>query len=121
MGILQARIKILKWVAMLSFRGSSQSRDRNQVSALQADSLLSEPPGIEQFPGPSINSAFAWSLFCLLGKLISSLLKNVRDPGRSKNNVLEGFWRVFSFTKIMSTVGAALVFYHLAQSLSLVR
>ena len=39
-GILQARI--LEWVAMLSSRGSSQHRDRTQVSQLQADSLLSE-------------------------------------------------------------------------------
>ena len=37
--ILQARI--LEWVAMSSSKGSSQSRSL----ALQADSLLSEPPG----------------------------------------------------------------------------
>ena len=42
MGILQARI--LKRVAMPSSRGSSQPRDRT-VSALQADSLPSEPSG----------------------------------------------------------------------------
>ena len=42
-GILQARI--LEWVAMPSSRGSSQPRDRTQVSALQVDSLSSEPPG----------------------------------------------------------------------------
>ena len=42
-GILQARI--LEWVAMPSFRAYSQPRDRIQVSVLQADSLLSEPPG----------------------------------------------------------------------------
>ena len=39
MGILQARI--LEWVAMPSFRGSSQP----QPPALQVDSLPSEPPG----------------------------------------------------------------------------
>ena len=39
-GILQARI--LEWVAISFSRESSQSRDRIQ-SALQADSLLSEP------------------------------------------------------------------------------
>ena len=39
MAILQARI--LEWVAMPSSRGSSQPRS----PALQADSLLSEPPG----------------------------------------------------------------------------
>ena len=43
MGILQARI--LVWVAMLSPRGSSQPRDRTQVSCIEADSLPSEPPG----------------------------------------------------------------------------
>ena len=42
-GILQARI--LEWVAMPSSRGSSQPRDRTQVSALQADSLPAELPG----------------------------------------------------------------------------
>ena len=42
MGILQARI--LEWVAMPFSRGSSQPRDLTQVSALQVDSLLSEPP-----------------------------------------------------------------------------
>ena len=42
-GILQVRI--LEWVASPSSRGSSQPRDWIQVSALQADSLLSEPPG----------------------------------------------------------------------------
>ena len=46
-GILQARI--LEWVTMPSFRGSSQPRDRTQISCmslvLQADSLLSELPG----------------------------------------------------------------------------
>ena len=41
MGILQARI--LEWVDMTSSRGSSQLRDQTQVSALQVDSLPSEP------------------------------------------------------------------------------
>ena len=43
MEILQARI--LQWVAMPSSRGSSQPRDGTQVSRLQVDSVLSEPPG----------------------------------------------------------------------------
>ena len=42
-GILQART--LEWVAVPFSRGSSQPRNRTQVSALQADSLPSEPPG----------------------------------------------------------------------------
>ena len=41
MGILQVRI--LEWVAIPSSRGSSQPRDRTQVS--KVDSLPSEPPG----------------------------------------------------------------------------
>ena len=43
MGILQARI--LDWVAVPSSGGSSQPRDQTQVSALQADSLMTESPG----------------------------------------------------------------------------
>ena len=42
-GILQARI--LEWIAMPSSRGSSQPRDRTQVSHIALDSLPSEPPG----------------------------------------------------------------------------
>ena len=44
-GILQARI--LEWVAVPSSRGSSQPRDRSQVSRTADDSLPSEPPGPE--------------------------------------------------------------------------
>ena len=46
-GIPQTRI--LEWVAIPSSRGSFQPRDQTQVSALQADSLLSEPPGKPSF------------------------------------------------------------------------
>ena len=42
-GILQARI--LEWVTMPSSGGSSRPRDQTQVSALQADSSPSGPPG----------------------------------------------------------------------------
>ena len=42
-GILPART--LEWVAMPFSRGSSWHRDRTGSPALQADSLLSEPPG----------------------------------------------------------------------------
>ena len=45
-GILQARI--LEWAAISSSRRSSQPRDRTQVSALQADSLPSEPLGVKK-------------------------------------------------------------------------
>ena len=42
-GILQART--LEWVAISSSRESSWPKDQTWVPALQADSLLSEPPG----------------------------------------------------------------------------
>ena len=42
-GIFQARI--LEWVAIPFFSGSSQTKDQTQVSSLQADSLPPEPPG----------------------------------------------------------------------------
>ena len=42
-GILKARI--VEWVAISFSRGSSQSRDRTQFPALQADCLPSESPG----------------------------------------------------------------------------
>ena len=42
-GVLETRI--LERVAMPFSRGSSSSRDRTWSPALQADSLLSEPPG----------------------------------------------------------------------------
>ena len=42
-GILQNRIR--EWVAFPFSRGSSQPRDRTQVSCMQADSLPAELPG----------------------------------------------------------------------------
>ena len=42
-GISQARVP--RWVAISYSRGPSQPRDQTQVSALQADTLPSEPPG----------------------------------------------------------------------------
>ena len=42
-GVLQARI--LKWVVIPFSRGSSWPRDQTRSPTLQADSLLSEPPG----------------------------------------------------------------------------
>ena len=41
-GILQARI--LEWVVIPFFRGSSRPRDQTRSPALQADSLSFEPP-----------------------------------------------------------------------------
>ena len=41
-GILQARI--LEWVAMPSYRGSSQPRDQTQVSRIAGSFFTAEPP-----------------------------------------------------------------------------
>ena len=46
-GIFQARI--LEWVAKLSSRGSSQTRDRNQVSCIAGEFFTSEPLGRTMF------------------------------------------------------------------------
>ena len=45
-GILQARI--LQWVAISFYRGLSDSGFKPGLPALQADSLLSEPPGCKK-------------------------------------------------------------------------
>ena len=42
-GIFQARV--LEWVSISFSRGSSQPRDRTQVSCIAADALPPEPPG----------------------------------------------------------------------------
>ena len=42
-GILQARV--VEWVAVPFFRGSSQPRDQTQVSCIAVDSLPAVPPG----------------------------------------------------------------------------
>ena len=48
-GILQARI--LEWVAFPFSNGSSPPTDRTQISAIQADSLPSEPKGLAHYWG----------------------------------------------------------------------
>ena len=57
-GILQARI--LEWVAFLFCRGSSQPRDRTQVSALQANYLPAEPQGKPKNTGVGSLSLLQW-------------------------------------------------------------
>ena len=52
-GIFQARI--LEWVAIPFFRGSSQPRDQTQSPALQANSLPSEPPGKPKYSSKKHN------------------------------------------------------------------
>ena len=61
MGILQARI--LEWVAMPSSRGTSQPRNQTQSPALQADSLLSEPPGKPKHTGVGSLSPLLQGIF----------------------------------------------------------
>ena len=73
MGILQARI--LKWVAMPSSRGSSQPRDRTQVSHIAGRFFTLEPPGKPGvvFLPIRIQFGFFYKLFkCLCVKLSSS-------------------------------------------------
>ena len=67
-GILQARI--LEWVVVPSSRRSSQPRDRNHVSMLQLDSLLSEPPGKPRSEGWGPNSV---GLVVLLGEEVKEI------------------------------------------------
>ena len=70
LGILQARI--LEWVAIPFSRGSSQPRDQTQVSTLQVDSSLSEPPGMTKIPGMG-------SLSLLQGNLLNPGIE-LRSP-----------------------------------------
>ena len=74
MGILQARI--LKWVALPSSRGSSQPRDWTQVSSLQADSLLSEPPGITTSCGKFLENGNTRPPYLCLEKPVCELRSN---------------------------------------------
>ena len=57
-GILQARI--LEWVAVAFSRGSSQPRDRTQVSHIPADSLPAEPQGKPKNTGVGGLSLLQW-------------------------------------------------------------
>ena len=95
-GILQART--LEWVAMPSSRGSSQPRDRTQVSlgSLQVDSLPSEPPGKSKntglgslsllqgiFPTQELNQSLLhcrWILYQLSHKRSPRILEWVAYP-----------------------------------------
>ena len=45
LSVAMLQAKILEWVDMLSSRGSSQPRDRTQVSHIAGDSLSAEPQG----------------------------------------------------------------------------
>ena len=57
-GILQARI--LEWVAFPFSRGSSQPRDRNQVSRVAGNSLSAEPQGKPKSTGVGSLSLLQW-------------------------------------------------------------
>ena len=56
--ILQARI--LEWVAFLFSRGSSQLRDRTQVSHTAGGFFTAEPPGKPKNPGVGSLSLLQW-------------------------------------------------------------
>ena len=57
-GILHARI--LEWVAVPFSKGSSQPRDRTQVSHVAVDSLPAEPPGKSKNTGVGSLSLLQW-------------------------------------------------------------
>ena len=75
---LQART--LEWAAMPSSKGSSQPRDRAQVSTLQVDSLLSELPekptstGVGKYPFSRASSQprNQTRVSCIAGRFLSS-------------------------------------------------
>ena len=56
-----SRARILEWVTILFFRGSSQPRDRTRVSCI-TDSLLSELPGKPIRKMKSCINAHLWNL-----------------------------------------------------------
>ena len=96
-GILQERR--LEWVAMPCSRGSSQPRDRSQVSALWMDALLSEPPGKPKntgvgsvslcqgnFPTQELNQGL---LHC---RWILYQLSNLGSPSTKLSNSISTLW-----------------------------
>ena len=93
-GILQART--LEWVAMPSSRGSSQPRDRTQVSlgSLQVDSLPSEPPGKSKNTG--------------LGSL--SLLQGIFPTQELNQSLLHCRWILYQLSYQESPKGTLMLF-----------
>ena len=78
-GILQARI--LEWVVIPFSRGPSQSQSQPRSPTLQADSLLSEPPG-KPFQWLYWVEKFSWSLTFLTKRWSSS---SISAPSLSCN------------------------------------
>ena len=66
------QVRILEWVAFPFSRGSSQTRNRTQVSCIAADSLPTEPQGKPKNTGVGSLSLLQWifltqeSIWCLL-------------------------------------------------------
>ena len=74
-GLLQARI--LEWVVFPLSRGSSQPRDRTQVSALQADFLLVGSPRILYWVAYHFSSGCSWPrnwtwVSCIAGQFFTN-------------------------------------------------
>ena len=95
-GILQSRI--LEWVVILFFRGSSQPRDWTQVSASQADSLPSESPGKPSYLPLCSQFSSVQSLSCV--RLFATPWPAARHTSLSITNSL-------SLLKLMSRAGDA--------------
>ena len=110
MGILQERI--LDWVAMPSSWGSSQPRDRTQVSHTAGDSSLSEPPG-----KPSMNSLpceletyrdiSCWhqNLWCCGDLCLSSKDFSVTQNSAAQAEEKECIWLEWSGLGVLLNVG----------------
>ena len=104
MGILQART--LEWVAMPSFRGSSQPRDQTQVSHIVADSLPSEPLGKPNWTGVS----------CIAGGLFTSwvtreALEDCTDHNNKIFIILTSFFYNFIFNTHKATIDNAILLH----------
>ena len=91
-GIFQARI--LEWVAISFSRGSSRPRDWTQVSALQADTLTSEPPGKPRCNTSPLQTqpwiTSAQNTVCMLSSVwLFVTLWTVAPPGSSVYGIMQ--------------------------------
>ena len=120
MGILQARM--LEWVAMPSFRGSSQPRDQTQVSRTVADSLPSEPLGKPKNTGAyPFSSGSSWprnwtGVSCVAGGLFTSwatreALTDYTDHNNRVLIILTSFFYNFTFNTHKATIDTAILLH----------
>ena len=103
-GILQARM--LEWVAIPFIRGSSQPRDRIQVSCIVGGFLRSEPPGKPQSAFQVWHSHFSSRPRVLVGFIYTRAL----HPHGAEGRVYQPFWcslcgfLLFSYSHILAAI-----------------